>query len=91
MKTWLKVTLIVLLAAGMGMYAFREPLKQVAMDKITAKMFVARDADAFNPGVAIGESMPVIRAQFKGREVASVNEFSGTQGTVLFLNRSVDW
>lgn len=91
MKTWLKVTLIVLLVAGVGVYAFREPLKQVAMDQVTAKMFVARDADAFNPGVAVGEALPAIRAQFKGREVASVNEFMGEQGTVLFLNRSVDW
>jgi hypothetical protein len=79
------------LVIGAGMYLFRAPLKEAAMERITADMFVAADTDAYDPGVAIGTTLPALRALFGGREVSGVEEFMGRRGLVLVVNRSVDW
>ena len=45
-------TLAVALVAG---YVFRAPLQEAMAAGITADMFVERDADKFDPGVAVGQ------------------------------------
>ena len=74
-----------------GVWAFRGPLLAFAIDRLTADMFVERDADAFDPGVAIGQPFPPIRARIGERELSRLDEFSGEQGLAVFVNRSVDW
>jgi hypothetical protein len=84
------------LAAALGValiagYVFRDELKAAAFDRITADMFVEADTDAYDPGVAVGQSLPAIRALWHGRELTSVSELMGRRGLLLFVNRSVDW
>lgn len=91
MKRVLGYALAFSIVAGLGIYAFREPLKNAAVERITASMFVARDDDAYDPGIATGLPLPALRARYQGREVTRLGEFSGSKGMVLFVNRSVDW
>ena len=80
-----------LVVAGVGVYVFRAPLLEAVADRMTADMFVARDTDSYDPGVAAGQSFPAIRARYQDREVADIGEFMGPRGMVIFVNRSVDW
>jgi len=80
-----------LVFAGAGLYAFREPVKQAVMDRMTANMFVARDSDSYDPGIAMGEPFPPIRARFGNRVVSDMGSFVGKRGMVVYVNRSVDW
>ena len=82
------ISLAVLVTAA---YLFREPLLEAAAGFITRDMFVAADADDFDPGVAVGETLPELRALHQGRVVTSVHEFLGPKGLVLVAARSVDW
>ena len=82
---------VVIGAALVAGYIYREDLKAAAFDRITADMFVEADTDAYDPGVAIGQPLPSLRAQWNGREVTSPNEMMGKRGLLLFVNRSVDW
>ncbi len=91
MKKFFIGLLGVLIVAGAGIYLFRAPLKEMAMDRITAEMFVAADTDAYDPGAAIGTQLPALRASIGGREVTSVDEFMGPRGAIVMVNRSVDW
>ncbi len=91
MKRFLGYALVFVVALSIGGYVFREPLKQAVFDRITQDMFVARDSDAYDPGVAIGQTLPALHARYQGREITQLNEFAGPKGTVLFVNRSVDW
>ena len=91
MKPIVRGTLVTLLVAGAAGYAFRAPLLEVVADRLTADMFVAADADSFDPGVATGAPLPGLRALHDGREVHGVDTFAGSRGTVLFVSRSVDW
>jgi hypothetical protein len=89
-----KVLIGLALVLGVGLiagYLYREDLKAAAIDRITADMFVDSDTDAYDPGVAIGQVLPPIRALWNGREVTSVSELMGRRGLLLFVNRSVDW
>lgn len=81
----------VLVVAGAGIYLFRAPLLEAAMDRMTANMFVARDTDSYDPGVAVGQAFPAIRARYRDRELTDIDEFMGRRGMVIFVNRSVDW
>jgi hypothetical protein len=87
----LQIALVVVVIAAAGIYALRGPLMNVVVERVTADMFVAQDADAYDPGVAVGEQMPSLHARFDGREVTQLGEMTGAKGTVLFVNRSVDW
>ena len=91
MKRVLGYLLVFVAIAGVGIYTFREPLKDVMFERITANMFVARDDDAYDPGVAIGQPLPALRALYLGHEITQLGEVAGAKGTVLFVNRSVDW
>ena len=87
----LQIILLVVMVAAAGIYAFRESLMNVVVERVTADMFVAQDTDAYDPGVGVGDPMPALRARFDGREVTQLGEMMGAKGTVLFVNRSVDW
>ena len=91
MKKVLGALIAVVVAVGVGIYVFREPLKSAAMDRVTAHMFVARDDDAYDPGVAVGQPLPAIRATYRDGEVTRLGQFAGARGMVLYVNRSVDW
>jgi hypothetical protein len=84
-------TAALLVVAGVAIYAFRAPLIEAVADRMTAHMFVARDTDAYDPGVALGQAFPPIHARYQNREVTDIGEFMGTRGVVVYVNRSVDW
>ena len=58
---------------------------------MTANMFVAKDTDSYDPGVAVGQAFPAIRARYEDRDVTGIGEFMGPRGMVIYVNRSVDW
>jgi len=78
----------VLVAVG---YLYRESLKEAAMAKLTEDMFVAEDADNFDPGPALGSRFPGLRASYQGRDITLIEEFAGKKGTVFIASRSLDW
>ncbi len=82
---------VFLVVAGSGMFAFRGQLVEAATNQITKKMFIERDTDSYDPGIAVGQVFPAIRAHYQDREVASIGEFMGARGMVIYVNRSVDW
>ena len=80
----------VLVAGGVG-YLFKEQLWEKVQKIITADMYLAADTDNFDPGLAIGERFPNIRARYQGEEITSVNRFVHDKGMVFVANRSADW
>ncbi len=42
-------------------------------------------------GPVIGSSLPVLEAPDQAGQVRSLDDLSGEQGLLLFLNRSADW
>ncbi len=91
MKTFLIGLLAVIVIAGAGIAVFREPLKDMAYERIAADVFVAEDTDSYDPGVAVGALLPPLRALHDGDQVTDVRAFMGTKGVALFAIRSVDW
>ena len=91
MKKFLVVTIAVLLMAAALIYLFREPLKEMAVARLTADMFVDADQDSFDPGPATGSQFPGFRATYQGRDVSLIDEFAGARGTILIASRSLDW
>ena len=64
---------------------------QSKLDRMTANMFVPRGDDRYAPGIAIGETLPPLKARYQGREITQLNAFMGAKGMVIYVNRSVDW
>lgn len=91
MKNVLKIILLLLIPALTLGYVFREPLKELAISRLTQDMFVSGDTDDFDPGPAVGSRFPGLQATWEGRSVTLINEFSGPNGTVFIASRSVDW
>ena len=91
MKKVLLIIAGVLAAAGIAIFAFQEPIKEFAFDRITTDMFVAEDNDAFNPGLPVGATFPAVKATMDGRTITDISELSGPNGLVFVANRSVDW
>jgi len=91
MKKVLGVVAAVLVVAGIAVYAFREPLMGAMFERMTANMFVARDDDAYDPGIAVGTEVPPLHARYRDQEVTQLDDFMGSKGLVVFVNRSVDW
>jgi hypothetical protein len=91
MKRVLIGVLAVIVVAAAGVYTFRGPLKQVAIDRMTAHMFISRDTDGYDPGILVGQAFPTIRARFDDRELIGLGPFMGKRGMVVYVNRSVDW
>ncbi len=91
MKKVLLVIVVLVVLGGVGMYLFQEPLKDMAIDKLTSDMFIAGDTDAFDPGLAVGADFPPILASMDGNTITDVSQYSGPKGLVFVANRSVDW
>lgn len=91
MKRFLVTTAAMLLGAAVLVFLFRAPLKDMAIDKLTADMFVPQDSDSFDPGPALGSHFPGLRAIYQGREITRLDEFAGENGTILIASRSLDW
>lgn len=88
----LLLSILALLALGSAsLLLFGERITELAMTKLTEDMFVAEDADAFDPGLPVGASLPTLRAQYATQEVVELEQFMGERGLLLFANRSVEW
>jgi hypothetical protein len=72
-------------------FLFQDEMIAVAKDKITADMFVEADTDSFDPGIAVGETFPNIKAIYAGQQLTSIKALMGDRGMVFVANRSVDW
>jgi hypothetical protein len=90
-KKILGSALLLVIVAGIGGYLFRAPLMEALVNRITQNMFVPGDQDSYDPGPAIGQRLPTLRATYQNREVTQLEQFAGPNGTVLYINRSVDW
>jgi len=62
-----------------------------AISRMGNEIFVPEDADAFSPGVQIGERFPDIRAMYEGEEVTSIDRFMKDRGAIFIAVRSVNW
>jgi len=91
MKRFLKGLAIVVVVAGILVFAFDEQIKQFVYDGLTDDMFVAADTDEFDPGPLLGSHFPGVNASYRGRELKLINEFYGENGTVFIATRSADW
>jgi hypothetical protein len=91
MKRWLIGIVGVVAVLAFGGYVFREPLMNAMFERMTANMFVAKDDDPYDPGLAVGASVPALRARYQGQVVTDIGTVMGPRGLALFLNRSVDW
>ena len=91
MKKVLMAIVILVVLAGAGMFLFQEPVKEMAMEKMTSDMFIASDDDAFDPGLPVGSRFPPILASLDGATITDVSQYSGPNGLVFVANRSVDW
>ena len=86
------VSLLVLVAVLAGAtYLFREDIIELMSDSFTEDMFVDEDDDPFDPGPAVGETLPDISAEYQGETLRRLERFSGERGLLLLLNRSLDW
>jgi len=88
-----KLLTIALLAVAAAAFAwvFRDSLGPAAERWQTRGMFVAAEAADFDLGPATGSDFPGLHATYRGRPVTLIEEFSGSNGTVLVALRSVDW
>ena len=80
----------VVIAGGL-VYLYQDELMAMGKEKITANMFIAADTDSFDPGLAVGETFPAIRAIYAGQQLTSIQQFASDKGMVFIANRSVDW
>lgn len=77
-----------LVLAAAGLLAFSGPaFAQPNLEN----MFLDEDTDSFDPGLAIGEPFPAIRAIHDGQEITNLDAFMGERGVALFAVRSADW
>jgi len=77
------------LAMALG-YMVRDRLVDMVDAQLTRDMFVAGDYDDFDPGPAVGSHFPGLQASHEGKTVTLLSPFAGANGTVLFINRSLD-
>ncbi len=85
-KIALTLVSLLIITVG-GAFLFKDQL----FNAMTADMFIAADTDSFDPGVAIGDSFPAVRAIHQGREITDAGEFIHDKGMVFIANRSADW
>jgi len=89
-KILLSIVGVLLLISAAG-YVFKEQLWHVVIMFVTKDTFIAADTDSFDPGLAVGESFPDIKAFYNGEEIDSVKDFAYNKGMVFIANRSADW
>ena len=85
-KILLTVFSVAVIAVGSA-FLFKDQLFEL----ITADMFVPADTDSFNPGLAVGQTFPGIKAYYRGQEINGVDDFIHDKGMVFIANRSADW
>ena len=90
MKKLLSITALLLVGAGAAYY-WREPLLGLAAKYQTRDMFVSAEAATMTLGPATGSHFPGLQASYQGRRITLVDEFAGSNGTVLVALRSLDW
>jgi hypothetical protein len=76
---------------GIAVFAAGDLLKERMYAKLTEDMFVSEDADAFSPGVAVGELFPDLNVSYQGQTVSDMGQFIGDKGMIFIAVRSVDW
>ncbi|MEH6585676.1 MAG: peroxiredoxin family protein [Halioglobus sp.] len=91
MKKKITIVAIILALLAAGLYLYLQPIKQVVYDQVTSNMFIAFDNDAFDPGPSVGSHFPGINATWQARELRTLGEFAGPNGTVFVATRSADW
>ena len=91
MKKWLIGIASAIAVVALAGYAFRAPLMNAMFERMTAHMFVAKDDDAYDPGIARGERLPPLHARYAGKDVTDASSLMGAKGLALYVNRSVDW
>lgn len=79
------------LASGMSACTAGDAAREAVVERLTADMFIEADTDAFDPGIAVGSALPALRALHAGRVITGLDGMTGSRGTVLVVNRSVDW
>ncbi|MAT93443.1 MAG: hypothetical protein CME59_12660 [Halioglobus sp.] len=87
----LPVITALLLAGALAAWYFREPLGDLAAAYQTRDMFVTAEAATMTLGPATGSHFPGLQASYQGRRITLVQEFAGSNGTVLVALRSLDW
>lgn len=92
------LALSLLLLLGGALYLFRAPLFDLVAAWLTADMFIDTIPDDYQPGVAIGEPFPAIRATLlrPGEDnddsvLIDVRDLLGERGVLLVASRSVAW
>jgi peroxiredoxin len=72
-------------------FAFKGELMGIFTEEVTARMFVDKDVDNFDPGLPIAAPFPAIKARYKGEVIDNISQFMGPRGMIFVANRSVDW
>ncbi len=91
MKKVLLITLASVAVIAVSLFVFREPLLDMAAEKLTEDMFVSSYEGSFDPGLPVGEQFPEIEARYQGETITEVSRFAGSNGLVFFANRSAEW
>jgi hypothetical protein len=91
MKKALLGVLGLAVVAAVGVYLFRAPVMNTALESMLAEMFVPADTDSFNPGLNAGDSFPPLLAAHQGQNLTDMGEFISDKGMIFIANRSVDW
>lgn len=80
----------VLIAGGL-VYSLRSPLRDIALEQMTADMFVSAAQPQRSLGPAVGSHFPGLRALHDGQAITLLDRFAGPRGTVLVASRSLVW
>ena len=94
MHTVKKIALIliaVVCVTSTNGYLFRQQLWDLVVYVFSRDTFINDDTDSFDPGLAVGEHFPAIKALYKGRTVSDVRDFAHHKGMIFIANRSADW
>ena len=83
--------MVVLAIAGLATYNFKFLKRYYYVYFKTDEMFVSADTDAFDKGPELGSSLPQIKALYQGQEISSLTPLAGANGTVIVINRSLEW
>lgn len=92
MRTPCSITTISLAVILAGTHLW--PLQSAAQQRRSLNlddMFIAEDADAFDPGLPIGSEFPPINALYRGEEITAIDRFMGEFGAIFIANRSANW
>jgi hypothetical protein len=68
-----------------------ENITGAVKQQLTSDMFVAKDGDAFDPGLPIGARFPSFSARLNAMPVTDVSRLVGDKGMIFIAVRSVDW